>query len=143
MVSSTGLYCAYSALSPAAHAGTLSPRLSNSRNRGAGRLHTHAVDRGVGGEKHGLIIGATPRTVGRIFWQADDANPFARGVEYPASAGTSAVDATLTVHLHTVGDAVRGVVGGHIGEASSVRDGAVRAHVVGQNILTGTRVGDI
>jgi hypothetical protein len=56
-------------------------------------------------------------------------------VEYPNSLRASAIDPSLSVHLHTIGDTVLRRV--HISKNPAVAKGAVGGHVVSPDVLVG------
>src|SRR5438445_8291900 len=94
-------------LSPGSHA---VPRVGLAR-----RLHAQRVDRRARGQEQGSEIGPAEGEVGRNLGRPDDAEPGAVGREDPGTPGAGAVDATVHVDLHAVGDAV-GLVGRHVSE---------------------------
>src|SRR5206468_8907798 len=84
-----------------------SPRGSKQWMRLPGHLHPERVHGRARGEEKGAEIGSTEDEVGRHFGRAYDAEPRSVRREDPRAAGARAVNASLDVHLHAVGHAVR------------------------------------
>src|SRR5271169_2243179 len=70
------------------------------------RLGAQRVDRSPRGEKDRLQIGAAKGEVGRHFRRANHTELAAIRREHPGAAGTGAIDVSLLIDLHAVGNAV-------------------------------------
>src|SRR5262249_39303583 len=69
-------------------------------------LAAQGVDRGGGGEKERLQIGAAEREIGRDLWCPDDAEQRPLRREHPGSARAGAINPAFDVDLHTVWNAI-------------------------------------